>query len=105
MISKEQYQQLKQLCRSSNSNDVIMVGPVILGLRNNKQLKRRQVNDLFSLTVRDKRFCLRVPKFDINQAPGAKDYVEKYGPFVWNTKTKQYWSSSYYKLAWLNGQL
>lgn len=53
MITKQQYQNLKLICSSSNIDDVLMVGPVILSLRNSKQLKRRQVSDLFKVLLKN----------------------------------------------------
>lgn len=96
MITKQEYQRLKEICKSSNPDDVKMIGPMILSLRNKKQLKMRMVNELYSLSI-------QTLKLDVKDF--TKNEIRLYSKLVWHTSSKSFFNRITYKWKWLNGEL
>ena len=102
MITKQEYQRLKEICQSNNPDDIRMIGPVILGLRKNKKLTRRSVNELFYVIVRNKKMVIYTySSIDSSFVGMSRKHwqINSYGTVFGQLKPLEF------KWKWLNGSL
>lgn len=102
MITKQEYQRLKEICQSNNPDDVEMIGPVILNLRKNKKLTRRSVNELFYVVVRNKQvvICTYSSVDSSSDMMNRKHWqINSYGTVFGQLKPLEF------KWKWLRGNL
>lgn len=98
MITQEQYQNLKILCKSQNPDDIRIVGPIIANLRRTKQINRQMVNNLFSLMLNKSAY-----KWYLLERYNDIDRVMKTRFSI--TGSSDIFSLKELKSVWLNGEL
>lgn len=107
MITKQEYQRLKEICKSSNPDDVRMIGSIILNLRNRKELKRRLVSELFTIVIKNREITKSIhSRMNVTWRVGEVAFRDfKSWQVVGCVTVFGTFKPLEYKWKWLNGEL